>query len=203
TANALYPKYPKTGRKIPRYVLNRAILSAQNIVDLERILKNVNYGCAFGFSVNAADFSKLPVTATYNYEVAPSDEAKSIVSKITIRPERTRASRSTNIGYYYHFNMYDHYQIEQNPKSITSSQHRKARAFRLPVPRSDDDARVILGDTLDRKYPIYRTPRPTDPGCTVATGEFDLTNCKLSIYKSNPKTTKIPLVQIEIPCNNT
>ena len=28
----------------------------------------------------------------------------------------------------------------------------------------------ILGDAKDTEYPIYRTPRPSDPEATVATG---------------------------------
>ena len=71
----------------------------------------------------------------------------------------------------------------------------------------------VLGDTTDKDYPIFRTPRKTDPGATVATGDpwiseffsyprhisqvvifsavFDLVNRKLNVYTGNPSDMSI------------
>ena len=35
-----------------------------------------------------------------------------------------------------------------------------------------DDVKMILGDSKDSKYPIYRSPRPTDNETTLATGKY-------------------------------
>ena len=44
-----------------------------------------------------------------------------------------------------------------------SSVHRLARVRALPRPSDLRDILAVLGDTQDKDYPIYRTPRKTDP----------------------------------------
>lgn len=103
--------------------------------------------------------------------------------------------------------------VEMEGRTI-SSQHRKATAAKLPLPHDLQSTLNILGDESDEKYPIFRTPRKTDTGSTVATGNilqcifhlfihsfnisffssllgvFDLNKQRLLVYLGNPKTNK-------------
>ena len=56
-----------------------------------------------------------------------------------------------------------------------SSEHRLARVRELPPPTDARDITTILGDTEDKKYPIYRTATPPDTAVTLATGRFIIT----------------------------
>ena len=53
-----------------------------------------------------------------------------------------------------------------------SSEHRLARVRDLPPPTDARDIATILGDTEDKKYPIYRTATPPDTAVTLSTGGF-------------------------------
>lgn len=58
-------------------------------------------------------------------------------------------------------------------KSLTrSSKGRLARFSELPAPETIEDVIKVLEDETDEKYPIFRTPRPTDRNGTVAVGEY-------------------------------
>jgi hypothetical protein len=46
----------------------------------------------------------------------------------------------------------------------------------MQPPMSSRDLQVILGDTKDKEYPIFRTPTHTDPIATLATGECTHSN---------------------------
>lgn len=44
----------------------------------------------------------------------------------------------------------------------------------LPIPKSKSDVLLIIGDTKDPKYPIYRNAIHPDRDLTVATGNYGI-----------------------------
>ena len=134
----------------------------------------------------------------WNFEVAPPLENQRC-SRVTervvslFREGKNDADNNNRDEYahYYHFNMYDHSgDVEERPGTRTSSVRRKAAAEKQPVPRGQEGALNILGDDSDSEYPIFRRPRPTDPGMTVATGVFDLDAGTWDIFLDNPKSSE-------------
>ena len=103
----------------------------------------------------------------------------------------------SSVGFYDHFNMYKHSEVEEIPSRIISSTHRQDRANQLPVAENVSGILNILGDAKDAQYPIFRRPTETDSGDTVATAVIELGAKTLTVYLDNPKTAspvlKLPL----------
>ena len=54
--------------------------------------------------------------------------------------------------------------------SDPSSLHRLARVKALPAPQNPETVLHILGDTVDKEYPIFRTDTASDHVDTLCTG---------------------------------
>ena len=54
--------------------------------------------------------------------------------------------------------------------SDPSSVHRLARVKALPAPQNPETVQHILGDTVDKEYPIFRTDTASDHVDTLCTG---------------------------------
>jgi hypothetical protein len=65
---------------------------------------------------------------------------------------------------------YMHSNVEE--KDDPSSVHRMQRVKEMQPPKSVHDLQVILGDTQDKEYPIFRTATPPDQSATLATGWY-------------------------------
>ena len=65
--NGLYPNYVAHGR-LPRQIVNRALLSVQNETDLDTLLRTSPV--AFGFCINGTFFRE--VNYLLNYEIGPN-----------------------------------------------------------------------------------------------------------------------------------
>ncbi len=66
---------------------------------------------------------------------------------------------------------YERIKVEEDPKSVRSSLHRKARIEQIKQPSNLKDLLDMASDDFDELYPIYRSPRPTDSAQTVCTGK--------------------------------
>lgn len=177
TMNGLYPNIGTEGAAT-RYFLNRSLLTMTSIDSAVRIIKNTGYGCAYGFCANIADVRNPG--RMWSLEVGPGKtESNYNLHKIPqVLDERKDC-------HYFHFNSYKHLAVDDSKKTTSSSRrHMKAQTY--PPPRMLTDAMSILGDSTDPEYPIYRTPRPTDLGETVATVVFDIDNRKMTVYMDNP-----------------
>ena len=134
----------------------------------------------------------------WNFEVAPPLEnqrcsrvTERVVSSFSVGKKDADNNNRDEYARYYHFNMYDHSgDVEDRPGTRTSSVRRKAAAEKLPAPQGVKGVLDILGDDSDSEYPIFRRPSLTDPGMTVATGEFDLDAGTWEIFLDNPKHSK-------------
>ncbi|XP_055343765.1 beta-alanyl-dopamine/carcinine hydrolase-like [Paramacrobiotus metropolitanus] len=186
--------------KIPRYIMNRALLSAESPEDFERIISTPP-GLAQGCSINVV-FTRNPNDSIKmrNYELLGSFDATipTVIDRAATFPYDLSKPNMEGNGYMYHWNKYERIRVKQNPDNIVSSVHRQNRAKQFPVPQNVENVLNILGDTADADYPIYRTPNEKDGGCTIAVALFDLRNMTLSVYRDNPKTSS-PLLTLPIP----
>lgn len=82
---------------------------------------------------------------------------------------------------------------------LGSSANRYKRASEMIAPKSIRDICTILGDTANKKYPIFRTPRPTDQSQTLVTAMFNILEKKMDIYLKNPNEIKVP--SFSLPMN--
>ncbi|OQV12691.1 hypothetical protein BV898_13012 [Hypsibius exemplaris] len=186
--------------KIPRYILNRALLAAECPEDFERII-NMGPGLAQGCSINVV-FTRHPNDSIKmrNYELLGSFDSTLhtvVDGSVTFRYDPDKPNNEGN-GFMYHFNKYERIRVKQNPENIVSSIHRQNRAKQFPLPTSASDVLAFLGDTADTDYPVFRTPTEKDGGCTIATALFDLKAMTMAVYRDNPKTSA-PLLTLPIP----
>ncbi|RNA13957.1 acyl-coenzyme A:6-aminopenicillanic-acid-acyltransferase 40 kDa form-like, partial [Brachionus plicatilis] len=215
--NATYPKLMVTN-SFPRQILNRLMLSAKNLKELEKILLTVP--CSYGFCMNIGyvgddqrcietdwnseffgentnNFDQI-VPHLFNYEIAPDENSGNKVSKhCVISPKMLSSVNNENnfytSQYYYHFNHYERIEIEEVLNK--SSKRRKERIEVIDAPTSLKDLLDISSDTCDSNYPIFRTPRKNDPSelQTIATALFDLNSKTLSIFVKKPSDNYQPL----------
>lgn len=186
TCNGLYPK-AVLRRRAPRYILNRALLSVKSAEEAAKLVSNPAYGSAYGFCCNIASIH-TPDTM-WSMEVEPENP--------TPRTHIETITEST--GHYYHFNMYKHLDVnELDVVASGSAGGRFRRSKDLSVPTSIQDVKDILGDTENKEYPIFRTPRPTDSAETVTTAIFDLLRKEVDIYFENTKFCDKPLFTLPL-----
>ncbi|GAU94726.1 hypothetical protein RvY_06449 [Ramazzottius varieornatus] len=199
TANSESPITVPTD-KIPRYVMNRALMAAENPEDVERIV-SLEPGLSQGCSLNVI-FTKDPNDAIKmrNYELLGSfdQQISTIIDRTAVLRYDPEKPTVEGNGFLYHFNKYERIKVKQNPENIVSSIHRQNRARQLPVPETAHDVLQFLGDTTDADYPVFRTPSMKDGGCTIATALFDLKEMTMAVYRGNPKISS-PLLVLPIP----
>lgn len=99
---------------------------------------------------------------------------------------------------WFHANIYKHLDIKEVINN--SSVHRQARVDVLPLPKSVDDLRNILGDQVDNQYPIFHDDASWANGdvtgdYTMATVVFDIKEASITILHGNPKLpSKVPMI---------
>ncbi|CAF0950532.1 unnamed protein product [Brachionus calyciflorus] len=222
--NALYPKILLTNT-FPRQILNRLMLSARNLRDLEDIFLNVpvSYGISLNIGFFGDDQSLIEsewnseyyekssreknnnvIAHIFNYEIVPNIESNNnIVSKHCIISPKDFSNIKNEDNfyterYYYHFNHYERCKIDEVLNM--SSKRRKERADRINPPKNLKDLIDIASDNGDTRYPIFRTPRKDDPNelQTVSTGLFDFNKKTLSIFVKRPSETYHALVKLQM-----
>lgn len=178
SVNALSPKNIDVAG-VPRQLLARDILNAKTVDEaVERLTQNPS---ACGFSVNIGSVHTREVV---NVEVSPGN----IYSVLRVSDSHA-----------FHFNEYLRL-TNVSQYADVSSEHRLARANKLPAPTSATTILAILGDAGDIRYPIYRTNSPPDDAATLSTVYFDLDAAMMHIYCfTNPKTAVGPLLSLPIP----
>ncbi|XP_077983068.1 beta-alanyl-dopamine/carcinine hydrolase-like [Glandiceps talaboti] len=192
SANSLFPKGTQRN-KTPILFMSRAAFAAKNLDEALSVCLHDKYGAATGFSVNIGFTSESGEPTLMNIEVAPDHmKGKTSWNNITLP-----VMNNSNDGHYYHFNMYKHSQVAQYDDP--SSDHRQTRANQLPVPANLTGILNILGDTKDKDYPLYRTGSTKDTDATVVTGVFDLVKRTWSLYNENPKTSRKPVLIMNLP----
>eukprot|EP01028_Stygiella_incarcerata_P011023 TRINITY_DN602_c0_g1_i4.p1 TRINITY_DN602_c0_g1~~TRINITY_DN602_c0_g1_i4.p1 ORF type:complete len:399 (-),score=106.01 TRINITY_DN602_c0_g1_i4:71-1267(-) len=174
SVNAVFPKDVVIGG-LGRYWVTRDVLGATSVDDA--IARAMVKGSAYGFSLNIGSITEKRAV---NVEVSSTE-----CSAYDVQPGDS----------YVHFNMYERLTVPQ--KTEESSVHRMRRAKELPQPTNADGIRMILGDTKDNEYPIYRDGAPPDSICTDATAVFDLEHGEMMVYLDNPKNNS-PLMRLHM-----
>lgn len=178
---------PLTANKssVPLSILLRSLLSCKSIAECVATMQNKPVGCAFGMNIN---IGAIHTTEMCSLEVHP-DKDKTVVSTYHIP--------TTGSCFYHHENHYKHIEIIET--DVAGSRLREKRVNEMAVPKTLDDVRHILGDTLDKVEPIYRHPSmdhiDTDAQ-TAATAIFDISNKLLHVYRTNPRLAPSPCVSL-------
>jgi hypothetical protein len=170
--NGLYPNYALYGG-VGRNFISRHLLGAKDMEDALARLLVPNQATAHSYNVWSRSEHRL-----LNLEVAPA--------KATGEPV-IYSLKELNVGEsLFHANIFQRLNIEQIPDKMTSSIHREARANELPEPTDPAGLLLVLGDDLDKEYPIYRTATAPDTGYTLCTALVDLERNLMTVYVKNP-----------------
>ncbi|XP_076649599.1 C45 family peptidase tan [Halictus rubicundus] len=186
TINTLSAASLRSG-KTPRYFLTRALLSAENYVQAEEILRNEGFGAAEGFAVNMTFLAQEGDRLFHNIEVAPCepDAAQSQLNIQTVGPGEVT----------YHCNKYLRMKIpEVGGLIIDSSDKRMEAILKHPPAESNQNVVDILSDQTGDKYRVYQDIRKSDPVKTIATGIFDCIERTWTIYTYKPSCSEPILV---------
>lgn len=194
TMNGLYPVKSLYGG-LGRNFISRDLVGAKDIDDA--IARCTVSNQATGHSFNLASTKEKRLL---NIEVAPGVDTPNKESLVVVTPvPEAHHNNSVNVPYLFHANKYMFLDVEENPSD--SSQHRMDRAAELPKPTDADGILLVLGDTEDEEYPIYRTSTPDtngdDTGYTLATALFSIhfgginkPKDSVTLYLSNPYTNQ-------------
>jgi hypothetical protein len=193
--NGLYPNFVAHGR-LPRQIVNRALLSVENEDDLDRLLHASP--TAYGFSVNGG-FFRQP-NHLLNYEVGPNlnIDNQNYISKCWIVNAEENLDKtdehSIALNYLVHYNHYERLNnviIQQ--KALESSYSRWKRGQELGEISTITDAIRLLGDNQNDLFPIFRVPNRTDVNSvTLCTVHINFLTSELFIYQQNPKENNQP-----------
>jgi len=179
SVNVISPAKVLAG-KTPRHILCRTLLSAENMVQAQKILKDVGVGSADGVSINMTFTQQEGLPIFHNAEVGPADGVtESPLSILNISKgehlvHTNKYLRLTDI-------------VEDAGLCMESSNHRHTRAGALCSPDSVNALLSILSDTDDKEYPFFREGGLPDFVKTVTLGLFDITNKKWSFWMKNPR----------------
>jgi len=138
----------------------RSLLSATSISDL---ISKMPSNCASGVNLNVISMNENRLV---NIE---------IIGNIY-------SVREIN-GAFSHYNTYKTINVEYEYSE--SSSRRGKRVAQLPA-TNVEEMKVILGDTFDKQYPIYRNCAEPDEYHTAATVIFDVRKKTASIFVKNP-----------------
>lgn len=215
--NGLYPNYVAHGR-LPRQIINRALLSVRNEVDLDHLIRTSPV--AFGFCINGAFFRHE--NSLLNYEIGPNLKVdnENYISKCRVLNDGQKENKldgntpslirltvkatvffcrsldecKTVLNYLVHYNHYERLNrliVEQS--SLESTRSRGKRGEELGEIFTVDDAMNLLGDQKDQSFPIFRIPSKTDVDtATLCTAHFDFHSLKLFVFEENPKANDRP-----------
>jgi hypothetical protein len=181
TLNGLFPLSINT-KGVPRCFLHRYILESISIDDA--IYRAVNQSVGEGFSVN---IGALNDTRLVNVETSAVDIATTVFTN------------SSQV--YFHTNSYRHSTTPQNTDESSVARLERMMDLPLPSPLNASSAYEILGDNLNKTYPIYRLGIAPDCCMTVVSirmsVQIDENGSEFGIFElfpNNPKFCPEPLL---------
>ncbi|XP_041987165.1 uncharacterized protein LOC121738947 isoform X2 [Aricia agestis] len=188
--NTLSPMILKPGNT-PRTFITRALLTAKNMADAERILKDEGLGIGNGFSVNMIWTDEKCQRQIYNVEVAPDLNSNSSMLNIHNFDKEPLI----------HTNKYLRLPLKEVIGPIIDSSNARLETIHShPVPKSDSDIKNILSDTENKEFQVFQ--EKTDSIIkTIAAGLFDLNKMTWSIYINKPSISE-PVAVLPIHFSN-
>ncbi|XP_064611954.1 beta-alanyl-dopamine/carcinine hydrolase-like [Liolophura sinensis] len=179
TINDLYPVVVDM-EKIPRQVVNRAMLASEDFSDMQQRCACPGVGIANGFCANIGNLSQEP--ELWTIEVAPvPEEPRSRLEKRQFQP-----ASSASADVFVHVNRYELLEVEEIPERLKSSAQRCKRISELPAPADIPGLQHILGDEQGEHFPIFNHNMKSDVETLFAV-IVDLTKALVYVYSKNPK----------------
>ncbi len=193
--NGLYPNCVAHAR-LPRQIVNRALLSVKNEGELDKLLESSPV--AYGFCVNGG-FYHQP-SHLLNYEIGPNIEIdnQNYISKCRIINNKENLVKTdeycTTLNYLIHYNHYERLdKVIVQQKALESTYCRWKRGQELGEIFNIDGAMRLLGDHENEAFPIFRVPNQTDVNSvTLCTVHINFLTLQLMIYQQNPKDNNEP-----------
>jgi len=193
--NGLYPNFVAHGR-LPRQIVNRALLSVQNEDELDKLLHQSP--AAYGFSINGGFFHQP--NHLLNYEIGPNlnTDNENYISKCWIINKEENLEKKDDCSIVFNYLVhYNHYERLNNvviqQKLLESTYSRWKRGQELGEIFTINDAICLLGDTKNELFPIFRVSNRTDVNSvTLCTVHINFLTLELIVYQHNPKENNQP-----------
>ncbi|XP_031628712.1 uncharacterized protein LOC116344357 [Contarinia nasturtii] len=176
--------------KTPRHFITRALLSAPNFEQAQKILRDTGVGAADGCSINLTFLKQEGDRLFHNIEMGPAAPGEN-QSQLNI----FTASRGESIV---HANKYLRLPIEEVDGMIIDSSTARHEVFdRLGKPKTKGDAINMLGDQSGKIHTVFRENGGDEYVKTISVGIFDCKKQTWSLYSDNPKNNE-PLVVLPL-----
>lgn len=166
------------GGKTPRHFITRALLSAENFVQAQQILRDNGVGAADGCSVNMTFLKQEGDRLFHNAEMGPAERDQSQLNILTVSPGE----------YTCHANMYLRLPVPEVTGLIIDSSVERMKTFNaFKAPKTLNDVIRMLGDQSAQEHTVFREKDAKDVIKTVCVGIFDCKRRTWSLYSDNPK----------------
>ncbi|XP_055623053.1 beta-alanyl-dopamine/carcinine hydrolase [Toxorhynchites rutilus septentrionalis] len=166
------------GGKTPRHFITRALLSAENFVQAQQILRDNGVGAADGCSINMTFLKQEGDRLFHNAEMGPADKNQSQLNILTASPGE----------YIVHANKYLRLTVPEVTGLIIDSSVERMKTFNsFNAPKSLNDVIRMLGDQSGKDHTVFRERDAKDIVKTICVGIFDCRRRTWSLYSDNPK----------------
>ncbi|XP_053691181.1 uncharacterized protein LOC128739705 [Sabethes cyaneus] len=166
------------GGKTPRHFITRALLSAENFVQAQQILRDTGVGAADGCSINMTFLNQEGDRLFHNAEMGPAERDQSQLNILTASPGE----------YIVHANMYLRLPVPEMTGLIIDSSVERMKTFNaFKAPKTLNDVVRMLGDQSAKEHTVFREKDAKDIIKTVCVGVFDCRKRTWSLYSDNPK----------------
>lgn len=168
------------GGKTPRHFITRALLSAENFVQAQQILRDNGVGAADGCSVNMTFLKQEGDRLFHNAEMGPARDGtdQSQLNILTVSPGE----------YTCHANMYLRLPVPEVTGLIVDSSVERHKTFNtFKAPKTLNDVIRMVGDQSAKEHTVFREKDAKDIIKTVCVGIFDCKRRTWSLYSDNPK----------------
>ncbi|KAG5684573.1 hypothetical protein PVAND_013798 [Polypedilum vanderplanki] len=178
--------------KTPRHFITRALLSAENFVQAQQILRDYGTGAADGCSINMTFLKQEGNRVFHNAEMGPAikpNDNESQLNILTVSPGECII----------HCNKYLRLKVPEVDGLIIDSSIERMQTFQsFKPPKTKEDVIKMLGDQSAKNHHVFRdNPGQEEFLKTICVGIFDLKKRTWSLYKDNPKTNE-PLVVLPL-----
>ncbi|XP_058443910.1 beta-alanyl-dopamine/carcinine hydrolase [Malaya genurostris] len=176
------------GGKTPRHFITRALLSSENFVQAQQILRDNGVGAADGCSINMTFLKQEGDRLFHNAEMGPSERDQSQLNILTASPGE----------FLVHANKYLRLPVPEVTGLIVDSSVERMKTFNsFKPPKTVNDVIRMLGDQSAKEHTVFREKDAKDIVKTVCVGIFDCRKRTWSLYSDNPKFNA-PLVVLPL-----
>lgn len=188
TINSLRPRRVQPGAA-PIAVLLRACLKCETIEEVKDTMLNTPIGCAFGMNLNIAEIGS---TRMCSLEVYPGTNGT------VVDLHEVPYGEQGPDTWYHHQNHYRHIS-GADQRGWSESIFREERLDEIGAPKTQTDIEDMLGDQENKIEPVFKDCNKEDRAnqmVTMATALINLSERRIDVYRTNPKTTPQPCASI-------